>query len=97
MNTNIKDFCKTYKVKFEDYNEDNNLLITSKICNRKAWKLNWASKPENIKYRFFEYYYIKGNDFITIDTKKQSVDYIGALFTYNEIQRLKELIIKFKL
>jgi len=88
----IKKFCKNFKLKFEDYNINNNILITSKIIKSKAWKKSFASVPVYQKYRYFEYFYINKNDFICIDSKKMNINFIGQILTFQEIERLKEKI-----
>lgn len=86
----IKQFCKDFKLKYEDHS--NNILITSKIIKSKAWKKSFASVPIHQKYRYFEYFYIKENDFICVDSKKMNINFTGQILTWQEIQRLKEKI-----
>lgn len=93
----IKEFCKKYNLKFEDFNESSNILVTSKICKIKKYKDNinlLKGKKEDHKYRFFEYYkvvnYESYVDCITIHNEKMPFNYISAILTSNMINFLNQ-------
>lgn len=92
MENLIKQFCKSNKLKFEDFNLNSNILLTSIICSSYYYKDSFASKKEVYKYRFFEYYKVinYGNyiDCIAIFSEKKPINYIGGLITANMINRL---------
>lgn len=94
----IKNFCKKYNLKFEDFNESNNILVTSKICKTKKYKDNVnfiKGKGEEYKCRFFEYHTIinYGNyvDFVTLHHEKTPLNYTSTILTANMINYLKSL------
>lgn len=76
----IKNFCKGNNLKFEDFNENSSILVTSKICKKHAYKDTYnfcKGKKGTIKYRFFTYYrvinYETYIDCITVHTEKKPV------------------------
>ena len=99
MRPRIKEFCKQNKLKFEDFNESNNILVTSKICKSKKYKNNLSflkGKSEEHKYRFFEYYnvidYGSYIDCVTIHTEKMQLNRTSTILTANMINFLKQNI-----
>lgn len=99
MKNNIKEFCKRNNLKFEDFNESNGILVTSKVCKSKKYKDNihfLRGKMQEHKYRFFEYYKIidYGDyiDCVTIHTEKMQLNYTSTILTANMINFLNQKI-----
>ena len=92
----VRNFCKSNNLKFEDFNETSGILVTSKIGKLNRLKDNFASKKESFKYRFFEYFkvesYKDSKDFVMIYHQKMPINYTGTILTANMINFLKEKI-----
>ena len=99
MNSLIKNFCKNYKLKFEYFNENSNILVTSQICKQYAYKDNNAylkhKKELAYKYRFFTYFKVVNYgdyiDCITIHHEKKPINTVGTVLTSNMIKYLNSL------